>query len=90
MRDSGFRRCVDETFPLTGCYMAYVGSYRRFGTTLLSSGVKQNRGHVTFLKGEGLNNDMLDTKRLMCMLNRLYRGESHVMSSSYRLESGEI
>jgi len=33
---SGFRRDINGIFALLGCYAAYIGSYRRFGTTLRS------------------------------------------------------
>jgi hypothetical protein len=31
-----FRCCVVETFAFVGCYLAWVGSYRRFRTNSLS------------------------------------------------------
>jgi hypothetical protein len=33
---AGFCRGVNETFALLGCYVALIGSYRRFGTDHLS------------------------------------------------------
>jgi len=33
---SGFRRRMNETFGLLGCYVAVICSYRRFGTTYRS------------------------------------------------------
>jgi hypothetical protein len=33
----GFRRDINKTFALAGCCTAYIGSYRRFGTTYHSN-----------------------------------------------------
>jgi len=33
---SGFRRGVNETFALLGCYASHIRRYRRFGTTFRS------------------------------------------------------